>query len=199
MCIFRASPQAFYVYSTVKIITAAAVTDSSGNVVCATFSGFPSVFPATSYSTSTYPYHTYWGTETHISILYSTLPSSLLTPYTTYTTVITYTDIISLLTYSPEGTFTTTVTDELTFAYANQYAEAYFGSMDTEPTGVVISLTTPFVYLPSRGANGATQDSLNGCPQSPGGSINFGCESILQLAVSGFGVLSPRWSFCVVS
>jgi hypothetical protein len=178
----------------VKIITVPAVTDANGNVACATFSGFPSVFPETAFSTSSYPDTTYYDTETFIVTQYSTLPggSSFLTPYTTYTTTTTYSYTDTIETYIPTAFYTTTVTDEPTFSYANQYAEAYFGnSNDTEPTGVVISLATPFIYLPSRGIDGATQEVGNLCAQSPGGSIDFG---YVPQTLVDFLVANPAYS-----
>jgi hypothetical protein len=42
--LYRQSPAAFYVYSTVKVITAAAITDDSGNLACGTtIGGFPNM------------------------------------------------------------------------------------------------------------------------------------------------------------
>lgn len=157
-----------------KIITVPAVTDEKGNVACGTFSGFPSVSPATSYSASSYPFYTYSETEIITATQYSTLPSSFLTPYTTYTTTSYNTETEIQQTFIPEAAYTTTVKGEPTFAYANQFVGAYFGNNDTKPTGVVISLTTPFIYLPSRGVEGATQGVPDKCAQRPGGSVDFG-------------------------
>jgi len=69
-------------------------------------------------------------TATITTTQYSTLPSGFLTPYATYTTTNYYTETDYQETYIPEGAYTTTVTNEPTFAYANQFAEAYFGNID---------------------------------------------------------------------
>jgi len=80
-----------------------------------------------------------------------------------------------------------------TFSGINSYAEAYFGGLGivgvniadqytdkdghvvhqtSTPSGVVISLTTPFIYAPERGAKGETGDG-RACIQT-GGTENYG-------------------------
>ena len=147
------SPSAFYVYSSVKIITAAAVTDSQGNVVCGTSSAFPSVYTEQSETEISSAYTTDRETYTVVETLYSTGSSGLLSPTRTITTQSAETNTFYTESISDGGSFTTTYTFEPKFSNINSNAEAYFGNATAKPTGVIISLTTPFVFIPPRGAN----------------------------------------------
>jgi hypothetical protein len=126
------SPQAFWVYSTVRIITAEAVTDSSGNKVCGTTSACESAFPINS--------------DSMLSSISSIYPS-----------------VISIL----ESTATST--NELVFTGINSNVDSYFFTNQTATqTGVIISLTTPFVYAPTRDAKAVVDGMSRICTQGPG-------------------------------
>jgi len=107
---FSQSPAAFYVYSTVKVILAAAITDSAGNLACGTSIG---AFPNMNQNAQAY----FDG------------PGSKQVPSTPT-------------------------------AFRDRARE-------NQPDTVVISLTTPFIYQPARGATGALWD-LNTCTEKPG-------------------------------
>ncbi|MCJ1224451.1 hypothetical protein MMC12_001096 [Toensbergia leucococca] len=174
------SPQAFYVYSTIKIVTAQAVT-SSGQVVCGTESTYSTISPISiPAATSTFTYT--FGTE---------IPDEPPTLTTTYTysayvhnaTTITYSGINSYaeayfgylgfggaystdpslsfntFTESPytvngytqnQTIFTDTYTSYQSFGVTNP-AGSIIASLP-KPTGVTISFSEPFIYLPSYGA-----------------------------------------------
>ncbi|KAL8711177.1 MAG: hypothetical protein Q9220_004322 [cf. Caloplaca sp. 1 TL-2023] len=127
------SPQAFYLFSTVKVINVPAVTDKGGNKACATTS-IDSVV-------CSFPEYT------------CPQPSTFSAPYATLYTV-----------YS-EKCYTASVSTSFLssnlFPGINTYAEAYFETQDSASkttaappisSYTVISFSTPFVYLPVRGA-----------------------------------------------
>ena len=137
---YRQSPAAFYVYNSVKIITAAPVTDSdSGEVMCGTDAQFPNMNSNA---------EAYFGGS---SIAGEILSSSI------YTTVVTVTlTFVEPTPFISEPTMTTTIT-----SYSTYYINLAGSTVTPTPqqSGLVISLTTPFIYQPPWGATGATEST----------------------------------------
>ncbi|CZR60089.1 uncharacterized protein PAC_09984 [Phialocephala subalpina] len=144
------SPQAFYVYNTVKIITADAITDREGNIFCATQStgAHGDIFPRINENAQAY----FGGPG---------IAGQSLIP--TGTSVTTMTDTFYGTSPTPwKTTETFTESDEIdSTAYTDSAGNIV--SQTSTPTGVVISLVTPFIYAPRRGkakpSAGCEQDS----------------------------------------
>ena len=135
------SPQAFWAYSIVRIITAEAVTaeavtDSSGNRVRDTTSAFQSTYPIYSFSTLGYT---------------SSPPTRSMSPNLTST-------LVSTKTEANEPVFT---------GFNSNVNSYFFANQTTTQTGVVISLTTLFVYAPAQGAT-LLSGEPEGCNQGTG-------------------------------
>ncbi|KUJ11684.1 uncharacterized protein LY89DRAFT_229739 [Mollisia scopiformis] len=132
------SPSAFYVYNTVKIITAAPVTDARGHVYCATAStgAHGDVFRHINSNAEAY-----FGGLGIVGQSYAPISTSVTTETDTYTELYPITSVV-----------TETNTWSEVFV-STQYTNSA-GSVVVEtstPTGVVISLVTPFIYAPKRG------------------------------------------------
>lgn len=162
---FSTSPAAFFVYTTVKVITAAAVTDSLGQVVCGTVSTYPTVFtlshesgPYTFTQTDVKPEiftyvnsnaEAYYGGPSiskFVSIPLARVPA------TTYTA-----------TYPQTNNHTTSLSLTVLTAYSYPHSYFYLNSAGStiqtdapRPSGVTITLDKPFIYAPAYGAAGAT-------------------------------------------
>ncbi|KAE9374135.1 hypothetical protein N431DRAFT_556531 [Stipitochalara longipes BDJ] len=131
------SPEAFYVYNSVKIITAAAITNDDGKVVCAAASS--------GYLNINSNAEAYFGGPSIAGISDAD---------TIYTTVIT-----STLTFLEPTVFTTTPTMTETLTTQATYYTNSDGSIVTpspDQPGLVISLTTPFIYQPPWGSTQPT-------------------------------------------
>lgn len=164
------SPGAFYIYNTVKIITAPAVTDSNGNAVCGTTSSFPS---KGGFDQGDGPVPTFTNMNGNAQAYFGGPDIAGRLEKPTATTVEPITDTLTYSESTP-GSITTetdTFTDtEIGSFYTNSRGEIV--TQEERPTGVVISLVTPFVYAPARGAQGETDEGRQ-CLQS-GGSENYG-------------------------
>ena len=154
----RQSPQAFYVYTTVKIITARPVVATDGQIMCGTVSSWPR---PNFYDVQATFSNINSNAEAHFGG--SSIGGAAIIP--TATATHTYFSIL----------------DSLTFRYTS--TETAVGTWFTdlrghtvEPTmassGLEITLTTPFIYQPTRGANAATEDP-EACFQGDG-TENFG-------------------------
>lgn len=157
-------------YNTVKIITADPVTDVHGNAVCGTQSSFPS---QGGFDKGDGPIPTFTNINSNAQAYFGGLGivGSMEKPTETTTETITNT-----FTYT-ESTPPFTTTETTTFTETNEglfYTDSN-GDIVTQiekPSGVVISLVTPFIYAPERGAQGETGEGRN-CLQS-GEAENFG-------------------------
>ena len=143
--LLRFSPQAFYLFPTAKIIKVPAVTDSLGQLACATTSSESLICTSTSL--------TGCPSNTNIKTIGSPYYSSFEREYQDQCHTILSTSLLSVN----------------VFPGINTYAEAYFESPSVPtktaalpPMAVwnysVISFSTPFVYLPLRGA----QEGIDG-------------------------------------
>jgi len=159
------SPAAAYIYNTVKVITAAPVTDTKGNVICGTPWSFPTTsleWGGTTTKTITQTFGTetfaninsnaqaYWGSD--IAGLSSSSGTPVIKTNTLYTTFSGTT---------PEGSPSVVIqTNTPDFSF---YVNSKLKSVDTNPTqaGIVIKLETPYVYAPATAAAGATGDGHN--------------------------------------
>ncbi|PMD42998.1 hypothetical protein L207DRAFT_631169 [Hyaloscypha variabilis F] len=127
------SPAAFYVYNSVKIITAAAVTDDDGNVMCGTSSVFPNINSNA---------EAYFGGPSIAGQNNDPLE---------YNTTITTT-----MTFLEPTIFTTTPTlTELVMTDVTYYTLSDGSTITPSPNqpGSVISLTEPFIYQPAWASN----------------------------------------------
>jgi hypothetical protein len=123
------SPAAFYVYNSVKIITAAAVTDDDGKVMC----GTSSVFPNINSNAEAYFGGPNIAGQTNYPLEYNTT-------------------ITTTMTFLEPTTFTTTPTLTEVVTTDNTYYTLSDGSTITpspDQPGLVISLTEPFIYQPA--------------------------------------------------
>lgn len=172
----RQSPAAFYVYSTVKIITVAAVTDSHGHKVC----GTPSSFTNSA---------SFYGANTDLPV-FANINSNAEAYFGGY----------NIAGTTESGTFTTTITDTFSWtdppstetatltetSYATYYVNSFGNPIPAQvtPTGVTISLDTPFIYQPARGAKGESDEGQH-CLQSSG-TENYGYvpQTLLDFLIS---------------
>jgi hypothetical protein len=154
----RQSPQAFYVYTTVKIITARPVTATDGQVMCGTVSSWPrpNFFDVQATFSNINS-----NAEAHFGG--SSIGGATVIP--TATSTHTYFSILHSLT----SKYTATETGLGTW-FTNLHGHTMEPTMAS--SGLEITLTTPFIYQPTRGANIATEDEAY-CYQS-GGAENFG-------------------------
>jgi len=140
------SPDAYYVYSKIRIMTANAVADAAGNVVCVADSIKGS---SVAVKTSTFdsvvtsvPYTTRYVTTT----IYESV-GDLVTPVSTITTTVVDSSAV-------ESSFVSTWTtdDRVTYQGVNTKLGQYFlkGATVTQE-GTEIALATPFLYKPERG------------------------------------------------
>ena len=141
------------------------MTDSKGNVACATRSAFPSTYTGLSESSTGFPY-----TETFTNVvtetLYTTSGRGLISSIGVVTTTIYFPDVETTYSTKTGGPYTSTYTDLPVFT-VNTNAEAYFGK-GHKPTATVLSLATPYIYLPTYGAAGVTGDPTYACEQGAG-------------------------------
>jgi hypothetical protein len=127
------SPAAFYVYNSVKIITAEAVTDDDGNVMCGTTSGFPNINSNA---------EAYFGGPSIAGQNQDNLE---------YNATITTT-----MTFLEPTIFTTTTTlTEVVLTDITYYTLSDGSTITPSPNqpGSVISLTEPFIYQPAWASN----------------------------------------------
>ena len=132
------SPQAFYVYSTVKIVNVRAVTQNDGQQACATVFTYTSGDIASVYGSS-FPSTIFSGINSYAETYYGYLDfggyNMVEMPLSTQT--------VEITSYSFEGTSLAPIdTGSITIE----------GSLITSlpiPTGVTVSFSTPFIYLPS--------------------------------------------------
>ncbi|KAH8592125.1 hypothetical protein B0O99DRAFT_689906 [Bisporella sp. PMI_857] len=187
------SPAAFWVYSTVKIITVPAVTDAGGNAVCATPSqgnstGFSpgaglakptgptsDIFAITSINSNA---EAYFGGSS-ISGRVATTEGAI-TGATTRS-AFTFTDTLGSLT---TRSVSTQLLHETLPVWARSNGETFVFTPST--TGVAITFPTPFIYLPPRGATGGTEaGAISVCLQT-GGNENYGYvpQSVIDHMIS---------------
>ncbi|KAH6675061.1 hypothetical protein B0J14DRAFT_28081 [Halenospora varia] len=153
------SPAAFFVYNTVKVITAAPVTNSNGDLVCGTVFSYTSAGNVT-FSGVNSNAQAYWGGSNIAGPSVSELPGSVAT--TTFTN--------SAIKTQSASTFTNTYTvPKSTTLYTNSAGQLVTASRQA---GVTITLDAPFVYQPPSGATGKTGET--GDPK-----CNWGTDSIL--------------------
>jgi hypothetical protein len=152
------SPQAFYVYTKVKIITANPVTATDGQVMCGTVSSWdaPNYYDVQATFSNINS-----NAEAHFGG--SNIGGATVKP--TLTTTQIYSSILdsSTLTYTATETSLGTWFTDL---------EGHTVEPIVASSGLEISLTTPFIYQPTRGANAATEDPRK-CFQGDG-QENFG-------------------------
>lgn len=142
------SPDAYYIYDRIRIMTANAVADAAGEVVCVTDSVVGNALVT---RTRTLPYSeevvsTPAGTFTKITTLYET-NSGFITPVSTQV-------VTSVWSQGVVSSYTTTfTTDERTvYPDVNTKLHEYFRDNATvTQDGIEIALETPFFYLPERG------------------------------------------------
>lgn len=140
------SPDAYYIYSRVRIMTASAILDDAGQVACVTDSvtghslytetdSFPSAYTTTSSS--------FYLTE---ETLYATSGS-----FIEATATITKTVVISRVGFTTIPT-TYTTNDLATFSGINSNIQDFLmaNATSTQP-GIEITLATPFLWKPERG------------------------------------------------
>jgi hypothetical protein len=134
----RKSPAAFYVYNSVRIITAEAVYDEDRNIMCATTSsGFPNINSNA---------EAYFGGPSIAGHFFSE---------SEYTTVVS-----TILTFFEPTSFTTAPTKTTVLISSTTFYINSDGDTVTPPPqqpGVVISLTAPFIYQAPWGETGALQ------------------------------------------
>lgn len=185
------SPAAFYIYNTVKIITAAAVTNEHGQLVCGTTSvaSRGSLFiPDQTGTVDTVP-ATFSNMNGNQQAYFGGFGIDGWTSKPTGTSTVT----ASITNTFTESTGSTSIlsTESTTWTATNVLLERVYtdalGNVVTQgeqPTGVVISMTTPFVYQPARGAKGATGEAPC-CVQGPG-TENYGYvpQTLLDFLVS---------------
>lgn len=136
---YRRSPAAFYVYSTIKIITGAAVTNSDGNSACGTPSrGFPNM----NENPQAYFGAPYIKARTHMPAAKNTWENSVSNVNKGFTT-------------KP-------------CAILSSNSDSYqVNARAPLTTAFVISLTMPFIYQPERG-RAEPRVSTGACTQRPG-------------------------------
>lgn len=167
----RPSPGAFYVYNTIKIITAAQVTGKDGLASCATVSSWESEggFGAIETGHGIPTFTVNGNAEAYFGGPDIAGQTSLPTATSTYVGTHTRTYSRSTPPYTTTETNTATFTEKGVF-YTNSNGDLV--TQDERPTGVTISLVTPFIYAPERGAKGETGEG-RACLQS-GESVNYG-------------------------
>jgi len=157
------SPQAFYVYSTIKIITASAVTLSNGQLACATTSTFnyPAISPTgsdifTGINSYAEAYFGYLGFAGYTTSTETVSPLSTIDyQASTYLASYVQSDHTSVYPYVLPGK---TSTQFAQVQYAVNTANSSIASLPA-PSAIEISFSTPFVYLPTYGA---TEDTFLG-------------------------------------
>lgn len=156
-----------------RVIEVPAVTDANGQLVCATTSTIASVLTLTSASTFFFPTSTSTDIYTVTNTYSSTPASGPAVPATTSAVTVSLTNIYYSASISYGGVYSThTLTNRPTFVYTgiNSNIQAYFAMHSTAAetdAGTVIQLTTPLVYLPDRGATGASSGlSVSVCAQT---------------------------------
>jgi hypothetical protein len=188
------SPAAFNVLPTLKVIHVPAITDTNGNVACATRSAFPSIFTDFSRSTASIPYSTETDTATKTETFYTSSGSGLISAIGTTTATIEMPHTLTSESVSTGGQFTSAYINLPVFT-VNPNAEAYFdGNASSKPTATLLSLATPFIYLPSRGATGRTGEPLNACTQGAGPE-NYGYPP--QAALDYAQTQYPELASCI--
>lgn len=210
------SPVAFWVYSSVKVITVPAVTDSHGNTVCQTTSfgsstKLSTITATTETVTADYPDGTYKGSIETLTQYASTQTISYYRsdngPNGSMSNIYIIPGINSnaeayfggysisgigdqttgaITGYLTETGFTATYSDttitEVATTEALQPLIPLFIRSDGETfvytsplnTGQVVIFPTPFVYLPSRGASGASGEVGAVICDQTGGNENYG-------------------------
>jgi hypothetical protein len=140
----RQSPQAFYIYTTVKVITAKPVTNTDGQVMCGTVSSWdaPNFYGVQA---------TFSNINSHAEASFggSDIGGALVSPTATATSIYTRKIGLSIFRY----TFTETAVGTWFTNLEGSTVEPTIAS-----TGLEITLTTPFIYQPTQGANPATGD-----------------------------------------
>ncbi|KAE9382141.1 hypothetical protein N431DRAFT_552050 [Stipitochalara longipes BDJ] len=152
------SPQAFYVYTTVKIITAKPVTATDGQVMCGTVSSWPE---PNFYDVQA----TFENINSNAEAYFggSSIGGATAVPTATATHVH----------FGKAGALTVKVTATET-ALGVFFTDVHGNTIDPTlaSTGLEITLTTPFIYQPTRGADPATETESS-CYQGDG-TENFG-------------------------
>lgn len=159
-----ASPQAAYVYTSLKIITVAAVTNSAGEVACGTDYTFPTVsvwYHDDNVTTTTIPNPT---DTSYFDLTYSNINSNAQAYYGGYgilgsskITPAPFSTTEAFTYLNPSGVPTSTVTT----AFLDQTTTSFFFNSQLESidvniprTGFTLTFDT-FVYQPTSGATGA--------------------------------------------
>jgi hypothetical protein len=185
----RHSPAAFYAYSTVKIITVPAVTDGDGHKVCGTSSAFTN---SVSFYGGNTDLLTFTSMNSNAQAYFGGLNIAGLTKSATYTTTIT--DTIPYSDYTDTGTWTWS-------SYSTYYVNSLGQPIPPQvpPTGVTISLTTPFIYQPERGAKGEDDEGQH-CLQNTG-TENYGYipQTLLDFLIQNeqYSAQYPGLSSCL--
>lgn len=155
----------------------AQVTDAGGNLVCGTTSSNPRFGEFDNINTNAQQF--FGGMNVKRTMI----------PILTETTA-----EVATWTFQDPSAFTSTATET---AARTKYEAVYDENLDYEPfgkrdqpTGVVISLTTPFIYQPERGATGATGINTQACFQGTG-SINYG---YIPQTLVDFLIQNPQYS-----
>jgi hypothetical protein len=167
---YSASPQAFYVYSTIKIITAQAVTQANGQLACGTtsvygtepgYTQYPTTYEYTdegsiivvpetgySYDASTI---VYTGINSNLGSYYDLVSTELAA--TTYQQTVTYGVYESQLTNRRGSVTGTTIFPPSIAAVTETYSVP--AATDFPTIGITITFSTPYIYVPQdRIANG---------------------------------------------
>ncbi|KAG9229191.1 hypothetical protein BJ875DRAFT_206181 [Amylocarpus encephaloides] len=149
------SPQGFNIYSTVKVVTAAAVTNSAGKLVCGTRSVYKEASDQTGALTvdniNSNFQSSYWGSSRQDATSKSELGAT-----TSITTgIATMTDTTSAYTNSYEIT-----------SYSTQYAPY--------PVAVTTITFAPYVYTPAWAAKGRTFEGDTNCDGEDKGVVHYG-------------------------
>ncbi|KAN0121806.1 hypothetical protein V8E51_000132 [Hyaloscypha variabilis] len=152
------SPQAYYVYTTVKIVTAKPVVATDGQVMCGTVSSWPG---PNFYNVQA----TFKNINSNAEAYFggSSIGGATVIPTATSTHIhfglLGSSSVKSTVTETAMGAFLTDVRGHAIEATIT-------------PSGLEITLTTPFIYQPTRGANPETENS-DPCYQGDG-SVNYG-------------------------
>ncbi|KAG9240665.1 hypothetical protein BJ878DRAFT_524976 [Calycina marina] len=162
-----ASPQAVYIYSSVTIVTVPPVTDAEGNFVCGTTyikTDDVDIGPST---TRTVPYtdtpdagYTPLIVNSNAQAYYYGV-TNLLTETTMYGAAVIRTSVIKNTVASTTFTRVETSTPASVFLINSQLESVSVPT--TRPSGVVVTLPTPFVYQPTSGAYGHTREGVSNC------------------------------------
>ncbi|KAF4631869.1 hypothetical protein G7Y89_g6266 [Cudoniella acicularis] len=193
---------AFWVYSSVKIITAAAVTNSNGDAVCVITSIAPSTtvetFPPFTAATTTYPedveirtyalFYISRGASTSNIFTISGINSNVEAYFGGYNISGVAGSTIAFVTgYRTDSAVTYTETDgsvttfsaeaETLGPYSSLYAYSDGGTFaynDSTATASAITFLTPYIYLPSHGAMATQPRDYNDVCYQAGGNENYG-------------------------